>query len=102
MNSPSNKRFFIVAAGCFLLLLLPSVFGSLWAHSVTGISADMGEFFIPFGFMMQSLIGVLASLLLGIFCGLLAAPPESRGKILTGLAIGTGVLAYVVVLMNAR
>jgi hypothetical protein len=96
MSSPSNKRFFIVAAGCFLLLLLPSVFGSLWAHSVTGISADMGEFFIPFGFIMQSLIGVFASLLLGTFCGLLAAPPESRGKIVIGIAIGTGVLAFLI------
>lgn len=102
MSSPSNKRFFIVAAGGFLLFALPSVFGSLWAHSVTGVSANMGEFFIPFGFMMQSLIGVLASLILGTFCGLFAAPPESRGKIQIGLAIGTGVLAYVVVLMNAR
>jgi hypothetical protein len=102
MNSPSNKRFFIVAAGCFLLLLLPSVFGSLLAHSVTGLSDRWGDFFLPFGFIMQSLIGVFASLILGTFCGLLAAPPESRGKILTGLAIGTGVLASVVVLMKAR
>jgi hypothetical protein len=96
MSSPSNKKFFIVAAGGFLLFALPSVFGSLWAHSVTGVSANMGEFFIPFGFMMQTLIGVLASLLLGTFCGLLAAPPESRGKIVMGLAIGTGLLAFLI------
>jgi hypothetical protein len=85
--------FFMVAGGCFLLLLLPSVFGSLWAHSATGVSAKWGDFFLPFGFMVQSLVGVLAALLLGTFCGLLAAPPESRGMIMIGLATGTGVLA---------